>query len=94
SRRVITERTLVLEGDGLRHDDLVQGNLWVGARILMAAPFKWIWHRLRGRRVALAHCVTAPGHEYDWKNTDIRKRIKGFLKANFGDKKKKQARHY
>ena len=87
SRRVITERTLVLEGDGLRHDDLVQGNLWVGARILMAAPFKWIWYHLRGKRVMLAHCVTAPGHEYDWANPEIQRRIKGFLKANFGTKK-------
>ena len=90
SRRVITERTLVVEGNGLRHDDLVQGNLWVGARILMAAPFKWIWHRLRGRRVALAHCVTAPGHEYDWANPEIEGRIKGFLKANFGTGKQAQ----
>jgi pimeloyl-ACP methyl ester carboxylesterase len=90
SRRVLTERTLVVEGDGLRHDDLVQGNLWVGAGILMEAPFKWIWHRLRGRRVALAHCVTAPGHEYDWANPEIRGRIGDFLEANFGTSKQAQ----
>jgi len=87
SRRVITGRTLVVEGNGLRHDDLVQGNLWVGARILMTAPFKWMWYRIRGERVLFAHCVTAPGHEYDWANPEIKRQVRGFLKANFGTKK-------
>jgi len=88
SWRVITERTLVVESNGVKPDVLVQGNLWVGARILMAAPFKWMWYRLRGKQVAFAHCVNAPGHEYDWTNGDIERRIKGFLKSNFGTKKK------
>jgi pimeloyl-ACP methyl ester carboxylesterase len=84
SWRVITEKTLAVEGNGARPDVLVQGNLWLGARILIAAPFKWMWHRLRGRRVAFAHCVNAPGHEYDWANPRIERLIKGFLETNFG----------
>jgi hypothetical protein len=84
SRRVITERTLAIEGNGVKPDVLVQGNIWVGARILMAAPFKWMWYRLRGKTVAFAHCVTAPGHEYDWSNPEIQWRIRDFLEANFG----------
>ncbi|UCH50377.1 MAG: hypothetical protein JSV54_04940, partial [Chloroflexota bacterium] len=44
SRRVVTERTLVVGGSGLGYDALAQGNLWVGAGILIAAPFKWIWY--------------------------------------------------
>ena len=87
SWRIITESTLAVEGSGLRPDVLAQGNLWTGARILMAAPFKWIWHRLRGRRVTFAHCVNAPGHEYDWANPDIRGQIRDFLKDNFGIRK-------
>ncbi len=89
SWRVITERTLAVEGNGVKPDVLVQGNLWVGARTLMAAPFKWIWYRLRGKRVMFAHCFNAPGHEYDWANPELQRRIKGYLKANFGTKKKK-----
>jgi hypothetical protein len=89
SWRVITKRTLAVEGNGVRPDVLVQGNMWVGARILMAAPFKWMWYRMRGKPVAFAHCVTAPGHEYDWDNPAIQRRITDFLKANFGTKKKK-----
>ncbi|OGN94925.1 MAG: hypothetical protein A2Z75_03775 [Chloroflexi bacterium RBG_13_50_10] len=83
SWRVITERTLAVEGNGVRPDVLVQGNMWVGVRILMAAPFKWMWYRLRGKPVAFAHCVTAPGHEYDWDNPEIQEPIRDFLKANF-----------
>jgi len=87
SWRIITKRTLAVEGNGLRPDVLVHGNLWVGTRILLAAPFKWMWHRLKGRRVAFAHCVSAPGHEYDWDNPKIQRRITDFLKTNFGVKK-------
>jgi hypothetical protein len=86
SWRVITERTLAIEGNGIRPDVLAQGNIWVGARILMTAPFKWLWHHLRGKPVAFAHCVTAPGHEYDWSNPQIQRRIRDFLEANFGSK--------
>lgn len=84
SWRVITERTLAIESNGVRPDVLVQGDLLVGAKILIAAPFKWLWHSLRGRRVSLAHCVNAPGHMYSWHNPIIRKRIRDFLLTNFG----------
>jgi hypothetical protein len=87
SWRVITERTLAVEDNGVRPDVLAQGNIWVGARILMAAPFKWMWHHLRGKPVAFAHCVTAPGHEYDWSNPEIQRRIRDFLEVNFGAKR-------
>jgi hypothetical protein len=89
SRRVITEKTLALEDSGVQPDALAQGNLWVGVGIFVAAFFKWVWYHLRGKRVALAYCVTAPGHEYDWANPQLQRRIKDFLKANFSTKGKK-----
>jgi pimeloyl-ACP methyl ester carboxylesterase len=84
SRRVITERTLAVEDNGVEPDILAQGNIWAGAGILMAAPFKWMWYYLRGKPVEFAHCVSAPGHEYDWSNPEIQRRIRDFLEANFG----------
>ncbi|MCJ7515311.1 MAG: hypothetical protein MUO89_05020 [Dehalococcoidia bacterium] len=84
SRRVVTRRTLTIEGNGVRPDALAQGNMWVGARILMAAFFRWIRYNLEGRPVPLALCVNAPGHEYDWGNPEIQRRIRVFLEANFG----------
>ena len=89
SRRVIAEKTLALEDNGVQPDALAQGNLWVGVELFVAAFFKWIWYHLRGKRVVLAYCVTAPGHEYDWANPQLQRRIKDFLKANFSTKGKK-----
>jgi len=87
SWRVITGRTLAIDSNGVRPDVLAQGNLRVGAGIIMAAPFKWMWYRFRGKRVSLAHCFNAPGHEYDWDNPEIQKPIRDFLKTYFGAKK-------
>jgi len=87
SWRIITGRTLAVDSNGVIADVLVQGNLRVGARILMAAPFKWMWYRLMGKRVMFAHCVSAPGHEYDWDSPGIQRQIRDFLKTNFGAKK-------
>jgi pimeloyl-ACP methyl ester carboxylesterase len=87
SWRIISGRTLAIDSNGVRPDVLAQGNLRVGAGILISAPFKWMWHRLRGRRVPFAHCVNAPGHEYDWDNPGIQKPIRDFLETRFGAKK-------
>ncbi|MGA7676790.1 MAG: hypothetical protein WCA51_00230 [Dehalococcoidia bacterium] len=87
SWRIITGRMLAIDSNGVRPDVLAQGNLRVGVGILMSAPFKWMWYRLRGKRVSFAHCVNAPGHEYDWDNPEIQKPIRDFLKTYFGAKK-------
>ncbi len=87
SWREITERTVAVDSNGLRPDVLVQGNLVVGARVLLAAPFKWFWYRLKGTPTPLALCINAPGHEYSWDNPKVERRIRDFLKANFGCKR-------
>ncbi len=84
SRRVITDRTLAMEGNKVKPDVLTQGNIWVGAGILIAAFFRWIRHNLEGQPIPLALCIKAPGHEYDWRNPEIQNQIRDFLKANFG----------
>lgn len=87
SWRKTTERTVAIDSNGLRPDVLVQGNLVVGARILLAAPFKWLWYHLRGTPLPLALCINAPGHEYSWDNPMIQRRIRDFLEVNFGCKR-------
>jgi len=79
----VTERTLAIDSNGVIPDALAHGSLRIGIGVLMAAPFKWAWYRLRNKPVNFAHCVSAPGHEYDWGNTDIQRRITDFLEANF-----------
>ena len=86
SWRVITERTLAIEGNGVKPDVLTQGNVWVGAGILMAAFFRWIRYNFKGRQIPLALCISAPGHEYDWGSPEIQRQIRDFLEANFGVK--------
>jgi hypothetical protein len=81
--RRTNKRTLAIDSNGKQPDKLVEGRLWDGVAIFTAAPFKWIGHRLRGEKVSLPHCVNTPGHEYDWGNPFIEKKIRDFLQANF-----------
>lgn len=83
SRRVISRRTLAIEGNGSKPDVMTRGNIWIGAGLLIAAFFRWIRYNLEGRPIPLALCINAPGHEYDWGNPEIQKQIRDFLEANF-----------
>lgn len=88
SRRQNDQRTLATDSDGVRPDKFVQGTMLDVAGILVAAPFKWLIHRIKGNRVLLSHCVTAPGHEYDWANPAVERQITDFLEANFATRKR------
>lgn len=79
----ITERTLAIDSNGIVPDALAHGNWKVGIGILVAAPFRWVIYRLQGRPVEFAHCISAPGHEYDWNYPEIQRQIRGFLEINF-----------
>jgi hypothetical protein len=83
SRRIITERTLAIEGNEIKPDAMTKGNVWIGAGIFLAAFFRWIRYNLEGRPIPLALCIKAPGHEYDWGNPEIQRQIRDFLEANF-----------
>jgi len=84
SWRIITERTIAVDSNGVIPDVLSQGNLRVGAKIVLAAPFKWVWYRLIGKPRMFSHCFNAPGHEYTWEAPWIQRQIRDFLKTNFG----------
>jgi pimeloyl-ACP methyl ester carboxylesterase len=83
SRRVISGKTVAIEGNRSRPDVMTRGNMWIGVRILVAAFFRWIRYNLEGRPIPLALCINAPGHEYDWGNPEIQTQIRDFLEANF-----------
>ncbi len=84
SRRVLTERTLALDWNGLVPDAAVRRDLLAGARAYLAAPFRWLAHLLKGRPVKFGHCVNVRGHNYDWGYPYVRRRVTGFLETNFG----------
>lgn len=91
SRRVITERTLAIDSNGLRPDAMVQGNLLGGIKAYLIGPITWLRHKLLGKPVRFAQCISAPGHDYDWNHTAVRQQITDFLAANFATGAKKQS---
>jgi pimeloyl-ACP methyl ester carboxylesterase len=84
SRRVIGERTLSLDWNGIVPDAAVRRDMIVGLRAYMAAPFKWLWYRLKGKPVKFVNCVDVRGHNYDWGYPYVQRRIVGFLEINCG----------
>jgi hypothetical protein len=86
SRRVITERTLVIDSNGLMADAMVYGNLIGGFKAYVVGPIMWLWYQLRRRPVRFAQCINAPGHDYSWEYPEVRRRVENFLEINFGTK--------
>lgn len=86
SRRVVTERTLAIDSNGLMPDATVQGNLTGVLEAYLVGPFKWIMYQLQRRPVRFAQCINARGHDYDWEYPEVRQQIEDFLKLNFGTK--------
>lgn len=86
SRRVVTERTLVIDSNGAVPDPMVHRNLRAGFRAYITAPFRWIKYRLQGKPEKFTYCINVPGHEYSWEYPEVRRQIEDFLNANFGVK--------
>ena len=83
-RRLITERTLAIDSNGLMSDPMCNRDLWRGFRSYITAPYRWIESRLRGEPKKFTYCINAPGHDYSWEYPEVRRQIIDFLKANFG----------
>ncbi len=88
SRRVVTERTLVIDGNGLMPDPIAHRDLWAGFRTYATAPFRWGQCLLQGKPRKLSDCINVPGHEYNWEYPEVHKKIENFLETRFGVKKK------
>ena len=86
SRRVITERTLALDSNGLMPDALMDWNVPTILRAYLSAPFRWVNFRLRGKRVKFTYCINLPGHDYNWDYPEVHRQIATFLEVNFGNK--------
>jgi len=86
SRRVVTERTLAVDSNGLMPDALMEWDIITIVKVGFAAPFRWIKYRLQGKPLKFTRCINVPGHDYNWDYPEVRQRIEDFLDANFGDK--------
>ncbi|MFC1900336.1 hypothetical protein ACFLYN_01955 [Chloroflexota bacterium] len=85
SRRVITERTLALDSNGLMPDSLMEWDVPVIVRTYLTAPFRWIKNRLQGRNVKFSYCINVPGHDYNWDYPEVQSQVEDFLTENFGN---------
>ncbi len=88
SRRVVTERTLAIDSNGIIPDPISQRDLWAGFKAYIKAPFWWVKYRLQGRPRKFTYCINTPGHDYNWEYPEVRRRITEFLEINFGAKRK------
>jgi len=86
SRRVIMERTLAMDSNGMMPDPMSHRNLWAGFKAYITAPYRWIKYRLQGRPQKFTYCINAPGHDYSWEYPEVQRQITDFLIANFGIK--------
>jgi hypothetical protein len=86
SRRVITERTLAIDGNGQIPDNLMECNVPVIISTYLKAPFRWIKYRLQGKHIKFTYCINVPGHDYNWDYPGVHERIENFLKNTFGNK--------
>ena len=86
SRRVVTERTLAVDGNGLMPDALMEWDIITAVKAFSAAPFRWIKYRLQRKPVKFSHCINLPGHDYNWDYPEVRQQIGEFIDINFGTK--------
>jgi len=83
-RRVITERTLAIDHNGLARDAVIEGDILTMLMTLPAALCRWIGYRLKGQPVRFSRCIKLVGHDYCWEYPRVGQQIGDFLKAHFG----------
>ena len=85
--RVITERTLAIDSNGMMPDPMTHRNLKAGFKAYITAPYRWAKYRLQGKPERFTYCINAPGHDYNWQYPEVHRKITDFLNANFDTKK-------
>jgi len=83
-RRIVTERTLAIDSNGLMSDPMCHRNLWAGTRSYIGAFYRWFKSWAQGKPMKFTHCINTPGHEYQWEYPGVHTNITEFLTARFG----------
>jgi hypothetical protein len=91
-RRVITERTLAIDNNGIIPDPIAHRNLRVSFKAYITAPSRWIKYRIEGKPQNFTRCINAPGHDYNWTYPEVRRQVEEFLEIKFGSKDKREAK--
>lgn len=83
SHRVVTDRTLAVDSNGLMPDPMAHRDLRLGFKAYLAGFLRYLRGRLQGKPTRFTACVNVPGHEYHWEHPEVQRRIRDFLSANF-----------
>jgi hypothetical protein len=83
-RRIVTERTLAIDSNGLMSDPMCHRNLWAGTKSYISAFYRWFKSWALGKPMKFTHCINTPGHEYQWEYPAVHTNITEFLTARFG----------
>ena len=86
SHRVITERTLAIDSNGLMPDAMMEWDIPTILKAFFGAPFRWVKYRLQRKPRKFTYCINVPGHEYNWEYPEVQRQIIDFLSYNFGSK--------
>jgi len=84
-RRVVTDRTLAIDSNGICPDPMVQRDVREGIKSYGMAPVLWLKYQLQRRPQRFTRCIHMPGHDYSWDYPEVRHRIEDFLSTTFGD---------
>lgn len=83
-RRILTERTLAIDCNGLLPDPMFKFNFWAGAEAYYRAVFEWYRYLSQGERRKFVECIHNRGHEYFWEYEAVHGGIQRFMKDKFG----------
>ena len=86
-RRVITERTLIIDHNGMMTDAVIEGDLITMVMTLPMAFLRWVKYLFKGKPVEFSRCIKLAGHDYHWRYPKVSHQIGDFLKLNFGTKR-------
>jgi hypothetical protein len=84
--RKLTDRTLVIDSNGIMRDPMCERDLGKGAKAYFKAFGKWLRFRIAGKKVKFTQCINTPGHEYNWDFPAVHTNITNFLKTKFANK--------
>lgn len=83
-RRVVTDHTLQIDGNGVAPDPVVHRDLWVGSKVYVTAPLRWLSYQMVRKPRSFTRCIDLPGHDYSWEYPSVRQNVESFIKAKFG----------
>lgn len=82
---VETDRTLVLENNGIESDALKEGDAPALVKTTIGTYFEWLWHGFDGGPLGAGAYYDPPGHDYHWEDPGVAPLITDFLDSHFGE---------